>query len=152
MGPVALIEPVRNGLIQRSDGTYDIRVAIATKMGLPLAGPIGPHLAAGWTFGPREGKWELTDPTATLIARCDIATGGAAGEPAWTAQALAVGQILIAYGSRVGVRVPDGVLPSHYDDRYRATELRKSVLSRQACIAIVKLPQQIGAFRGARPE
>ena len=122
--PVALIEPLRNGLVQHGQGTYDIRIAIATKMGLPLAGLTGPRSAAGWTFGPRQGKWELTDPTGTLIARCEVSTGDSAGEPAWTAQAMAAGQILIAYGMRVGVRVPDGVPASRYDDRYRAAELR----------------------------
>ena len=35
--PVALIEPLRNGLVQHGEGTYDIRIAVATKMGLPLA-------------------------------------------------------------------------------------------------------------------
>jgi len=148
--PVALIEPVRNALVQNDEDTYDIRIAIATKMGLPLAAPIGLHVAAGWTFGPHQGKWELTDPTGTLIARSKVSTGDAAGEPAWTAQAMAAGQILIAYGTRVGVRVPDGVPASRYDDRYRAAELYKSLAGRQACAAIVKPSQRIGAFRPAR--
>lgn len=145
--PVALIEPLRNGLVQHGEDTYDIRIAIATKMGLPLAGPIGPRLTAGWTFGPRQGKWELTDPTGTLIARCEVSTEDSAREPVWTAQAMAAGQILIAYGIRVGVRVPDGVPSSHYDDRHRAAEIRESLAIRQACVAIVGLSQQIGAFR-----
>ena len=148
--PVALIEPLRNGLVQHGEDTYDIRIAIATKMGLPLAGPIGPRLAAGWTFGPHQGKWDLADPTGTLIARCEASTADSAAEAAWTAQAMAAGQILIAYGTRVGVRVPDGVPASRYDDRYRAAEIRKSLASRQACAAIVRLSQQIGAFQPAR--
>jgi len=148
--PVAVIEPRRNGLVQHGESTYDIRIAIATKMGLPLAGPIGPGLAAGWTLRPRQGKWELTDPTGTLIARCEGSTGDSAGEPAWTAQAMAAGQILIAYGTRVGVRVPDGVPANRYDDRSRTAELRKSLAGRQACAAIVKLPQQLGAFPPSR--
>ena len=41
--PVALIEPLRNALVQHGERTYDIRIAIATKMGLALAGPNGPH-------------------------------------------------------------------------------------------------------------
>jgi hypothetical protein len=147
--PVALIEPLRNGLVRHGEGIYDIRIAITTKMGLPLAGPIGPRLAAGWTFGPREGKWELIDPTGTLIAKCELAIGDSAGEPAWTVQAMAAGQTLIAYGTRVGVRVPDGVPASRYDDQYRAAELRKSLAERRACAAIVRLSQQIGAFRPA---
>jgi hypothetical protein len=148
--PVALIEPLRNGLVQHGEGTYDIRIAIATKMGLPLAGPIGPRMAERWTFGLRQGKWELTDPTGTVIARCEVATADAAGEPAWTAQAMTTGQVLVAYGTRVGVRVPDGVPASRYDDRYRAAELRTSLANRQACAAIVRLPQGMGAFRPAR--
>jgi hypothetical protein len=144
--PVALIEPNRNALVQHGEDIYDIRIAIATKMGLPVAGPTGPPLAAGWAFGPRQGKWELTDPTGTLIARCEVAARDAAGEPAWTAQAMAAGQILTAYGTRVGVRVPDGVPASRYGDRYRATELRKSLVGRHACVAVVRLSQQIRAF------
>jgi hypothetical protein len=148
--PVALIEPLRNGFVQQGGEVYDIRIAIATKMGLPLAEPIGPRLAAGWILGPRQGKWELSDPTGTLIARCQVSAGDSAGEPAWTAQAMAEGRILIAYGIRVGVRVPDGLSASLYDDRYRATELRNSLASQQACAAIVRLSQQIRAFRPAR--
>src|SRR5258707_3378698 len=87
--PVALIEPLRNALVWDGEGGYDIRIAIATKMGLPLAGPIGAHLAAGWTLGPRQEKWELTDATGTVIARFEVVAGGAATEPAWTAQAIA---------------------------------------------------------------
>lgn len=147
--PVALIEPLRNGLVQHGQGTYDIRIAITAKMGLPLAGPIGPRPAAGWIFGPRQGKWELTDPTGTLIARCEVPAADSAREPAWTTQAMTAGQILIAYGTRVGVRVPDGVPTRRYDDLYRAAELRKSLASRQACAAMVKLSHQIGAFRPA---
>lgn len=104
--PVALIEPIRNGLAQHGEGTYDIRLAIATKMGLPLPGSFGPRLAPGWTFGPRQGKWELSDPTATVIARCEVAAEDSVGEAAWTAQAVTAGQVLIAYGTRVGVRFP----------------------------------------------
>ena len=63
---------------------------------------------------------------------------------------MAAGQVLIAYGTRVGVRVPDGVPASRYDDRYRAAELRKSLADQRACAAIVTLSQQIGAFRLAR--
>jgi hypothetical protein len=148
--PVALIEPIRNGVVEHGDGTYDIRIAIATKMGLPLAGSFGPCLAPGWIFGPRQGKWELTDPTATLIARCDVAAEDSVGEAAWTAQAVAAGRVVIAYGARVGVRVPDGVPPSQYNDLYRAAELRKSLTGRQACAAIVRLSPQIGAFRRSR--
>lgn len=147
---VALIEPIRNGLVQHHDGTYDIRIAIATKMGLPLTGPIGPRLAAGWTFGPRHGQWELVDPTGTLIARCKVATWDAAREPAWTAQAMTAGQILLAYGTRVGVRIPEGESANRYNDLYRAAELHKSLATQQACVAIVTLPQQISAFRPAR--
>lgn len=148
--PVALIEPLRNGLVQHGQDTYDFRIAIATKMGLPLPGPIGPPLAAGWTFGPSQGKWELTDPTRTLIARCEVSARDSAAEPAWTAQAMAIGKILIAYGTSVGVRVPEGVPASRYDDRYRAAELRESLVGRRACAAIVRFSQQIGAFRPAR--
>ena len=63
----------------------------------------------------------LTDPTRTLIARYEVSTADSEVEPAWTAQAMAAGQILIAYGTRVGVRVPDGVPASRYGERYRAT-------------------------------
>jgi hypothetical protein len=148
--PVALIEPLRAALIQHGEDTYDVRIAIAAKMGLPLAGPIGPRLAPGWTFGPRQGKWELTDPTGTLIAECEISAGDSAREPAWTAQAMTAGQILIAYGTRVGVRVPHGLPASRYDDQYRAAELSKSLVGRQACVAMVRLSQQLGAFRPSR--
>jgi hypothetical protein len=146
---VALIEPLRNIVVAHGEGSYDLRLAIATKMGLPLPGPVSPLVAAGWTLGPRQGKWELADPTGTLVARCAVATWDIAAEPAWTAQAITVGQILIAYGTRVGVRIPDGVPVSRYDDRYRAAELHKSLASRQACTAIVRFSQQLGAFRSA---
>jgi hypothetical protein len=148
--PVAVIEPLSNYLVQNGEAAYDLRIAVATKMGLPLAGPIRPPVAVGWTLGPRKGKWELTDPTGTLIARCTVSPANSAGEALWTAHAMAQGQILIAYGMRVGVRVPDGVPASHYDDEYRAAELHKSLIGQQACAAIVSLSSQIGAFRPAR--
>lgn len=147
--PVALIEPLRDALVWHNESSYDLRLAIATKMGLPLVGSAGPLVAAGWSLSPRQGKWELADPTRTVIARCEVATGNVAAEPAWTAQAMTVGQILIAYGSRVGVRLPDGVPVGRYDDRYRAAELAKSLDYRQACVAIVKLSPHIAAFRRA---
>jgi hypothetical protein len=146
--PVALIEPLRNPVIPCGDGRYDIRLAIAAKMGLPLAGPIRPYLAAGWTLGTCRGKWELIDPTGTLVARCEIRVDSAA-EPAWTAQAVTEGQILIAYGMRVGVRLPDGVPASSYDDKYRAAELYKSLVTQQASTAIVRISQHDGALRRA---
>jgi len=148
--PVALIEPVRAVLIQDDGGIYDVRIAVATKMGLPLAGPTASRLAPGWTFGPRQGKWELTDPTGTIIARSKVSAGDSAKEPAWTTQAITAGQILIAYGTQVGVRVPGGVPASRYDDQYRAAELRQSLAGQRACVAIVGLPQQIAAFRSTR--
>jgi hypothetical protein len=147
--PVALVEPLRNGLIRHGHGAYDIRIAVASKMGLPLAGPTSPHPADGWAFGPRQGTWELTDPTGTLIASCAVSIRDALGEPAWTAQAISAGKVLIVYGMRVGVRVPDGVPDSHYNDQYRAAELRKSLFGQQACAAIVKLSHQLAAFRPA---
>lgn len=147
--PVALVEPLRNGFIQHGRGAYDIRIAVASKMGLPLAGPISPHPSDGWAFGPHQGKWELTDPTGTLIASCAVSIPDALGEPAWTAQAISAGKILIIYGMRVGVRVPDGVPDSHYNDQYRAAELSKSLFSQQACAGIVRLPHQLAAFRAA---
>jgi hypothetical protein len=146
--PVALIEPLRNPVIQCDGGRYDIRLAIAVKMGLPLAGPVRPRVAAGWTLGTRQGKWELVDPTGTLVARCAI-RADSAGEPAWTVQAVAADQILIAYGMRVGVRLPDGIPVSRYDDKYRAAELCKSLATRQASTAIVRLSQRDGAVRRA---
>jgi hypothetical protein len=104
-----------------------MRIAIATKLGLPLAGPIGPLLATDWTFGPNLGKWELTDPTGTLVARCVGLAEDSAWEPAWTAQVVTARRALIAYGTRVGVRIPDGVPAKQYDERYRAAELHKSL-------------------------
>ena len=74
----------------------------------------------------------LTDPTRTLIARYEVSTADSEVEPAWTAQAMAAGQILIAYGTRVGVRVPDGVPASRYGDRYRA--LRDARTTRRTCL------------------
>lgn len=148
--PVALIEPRRNGLVQHGQDTYDVRIAIAAKMGLQLPGPIGPPLAAGWTLGPRQGKWELTDPTGTLVARCEVSDRDTATEPVWTAQAMAIGKILIAYGTSVGVRIPEGVPASRYNDRYRTAELHKSLADRRACAAIVRFAQEIGAFRPIR--
>jgi hypothetical protein len=147
--PGALIEPLRNVLVAHGDGSYDFRLAIATKMGFPIPGPVSPLVAAGWTLGPRQGKWQLTDPTGTLIARCEVVTRDIAAEPAWTAQAVAASQILIAYGTRVGVRIPDGVPSIRYDDQYRAAELHKSLASLQACAAIVKISQQIGGTQSA---
>jgi hypothetical protein len=147
--PVALIESHRMVVIPYKGTFYDIGLAIATKMGLPLAGPTGPRLAAGWSLGPREGKWELTDPTGTLVARCEVVTRDAAREPAWTAQAMTVGQMLVAYGSEVGVRVPDGVQTSRYYDGAATQELRQSLGSRRACLAVVGLSLQIQAFRVA---
>lgn len=148
--PIAVIEPLRNYLVQNGEAAYDLRIAVATKMGLPLAGPIMPLMAVGWTLGPRKGKWELADPTGTLVARCTVYPVDSAGEALWTAHAMTQGQILIAYGMRVGVRVPDGVPASHYDDEYRASELHKSLIAQQACVAIVSVSSQIGAFRPAR--
>jgi hypothetical protein len=135
--PVALIEPIRTGLIGLEAGAYDIRIGIATKMGLPLAGPIGPPLAVGWTFTRRPDVWELSDPTKTLIARCKINASGTIDQAAWATRAAEAGQALIAYGMRVGVRVPAGVSARSYDDQARAEELGRSIATGQLCAAMV---------------
>lgn len=137
--PVALIEPTRHGFIRLGATAYDIRIAVAVKMGLPLAGPSGPPLATGWTFGKGPDGWELSDPTGTLVARCKVGTDEGVGEAAWVAQAARTGQVLVAYGVRVGVRVPDGVPARRYDDQARANELGRSLAARQACTAMVAI-------------
>lgn len=62
----------RAGLVSLGAVSYGVRVAIAAKMGLPIAGPVGPPTAPGWAFGPSPEGWELVDPTRTLIARCKV--------------------------------------------------------------------------------
>lgn len=148
--PIALIEPIRSGLVQHRDGMYDARIAIAAKMGLPVAEPARACSADGWTFGPRHGQWELTDPTGTLVARCVAHGRDSVAEPLWTGQVTAIAESLIVYGARIGVRAPEGVPASRYDDQRRVAELHDSLASRQACAAIVKLPQHIRAFRPTR--
>ena len=147
--PIALIEPTRNGLIQYGEGIYDVRISIAAKMGLPRAEPTRARTAKGWTLGPNLGRWELIDPTGALIANCAVNAGDSIREPAWTAQAMSVGEILAVYGARVGVRVPEGVRANRYDDQRRADELFESLAARRACAATVQVPQQIRAFRRA---
>jgi hypothetical protein len=65
--PIALVEPIRSNLIQHGGSFYNAPLAVAVKMGLPLAAPTGTRLAAGWMFGPRHRKWELLDPMGALI-------------------------------------------------------------------------------------
>jgi hypothetical protein len=137
--PVALIEPTRHGFIRLGPAAYDIRIAAAVKMGLPLAGPTGPPLATGWTFGKGPDGWELSDPTGTLVARCKLGPGEGVSEAAWIAQAARTGQVLVAYGMRVGVRVPDGIPARRYDDQARANELGRSLTAGQACTAMVAI-------------
>jgi hypothetical protein len=137
--PVALIEPTRHGFIRLGAAAYDIRIAVAVKMGLPLAGPTGPPLAAGWTFRKGPDGWELSDPTGTLVARCKGCPDEGAGEATWVAQAARTGQVLVAYGMRVGVRVPDGITARRYDDQARANELGRSLAAKQACTAMVAI-------------
>lgn len=120
--PVVLIEPARNALIDLGAVAYDIRLAIAVKMGLPLAGPVGPPMAAGWSFAAGPDGWELSDPTGTLIARCEVAPDQALDETAWALQAATAGQVLIAYRTRVGVRVPDGVPTRLYNNQVRSAD------------------------------
>lgn len=149
--PIALVEPIRSNLIQHGDSFYHARLAVAVKMGLPLAVPTGAPLADGWTFGPRHGKWELIDPTGALIASCVVRADDSVEEPAWTAQAMTADEILVVYGDRIGVRAPDGVPTSQYDDQSRARELIQSLTNQQVCAAIVKLAQPLRAFRRVRP-
>ena len=137
--PVALIEPARAGLVSLGAVSYDIRVSIAAKMGLPIAGPAGPSTAPGWTFGSSPGGWELVDPTKTLIARCKVAPEAAGDERAWASQAARTGRVLIAYGTQVGVRLPGGVKCRSYDDHSRAQELAGSLAAGNACAALVML-------------
>ena len=145
--PIAPVEPTRSNLIQQGDSFYNARLAVAVKMGLPLAVPTAARLADGWTFGPRRGKWELLDPTGTLIASCMLRGGDAVEEPAWTAQAMTADEILIVYGDRIGVRDPDGMPASQYDDQQRARELIDSLSNQQVCAATVRPAQPIRAFR-----
>lgn len=137
--PVALIEPIRHGFVRLGASAYDIRNAIAAKMGLPLAGLAAPPLATGWTFGKGPDGWELSDPTGTLVARCTVGPDEGADEAAWTTRAAATGQALVVYGMRVGVRAPDRVPARRYGDQACASELGRSLAARQACTAMVAI-------------
>jgi hypothetical protein len=137
--PAALIEPARSGLVSLGAVSYDVRVSIAAKMGLPIAGPAGPPTAPGWTFGPSPEGWELIDPTMTLIARCKVAPETAQDESSWASQAAVTGHALIVYGTQVGVRLPGGVKNRSYDDQARAQELAGSLTAGTACAAMVEL-------------
>jgi hypothetical protein len=140
-----LIEPTRHGFIRLGAAAYDIRIAVAVKMGLSLAGPTGPPLITGWTFGKGPDGWELSDPTGTLVARCKVGPDEGVDEAAWVAQATSTGHVLVVYGMKVGVRVPDGIPARRYDDRARANELGRSLAARQACTAMVAIADSRGA-------
>lgn len=136
--PVALIEPVITGHLPPAipgSPPYDLRTAIAAKLGLPLltaqASPPGP--AANWTLERRAGIFVLTDPTGSVLAQTT-----APEQSRWRNLAERLGQVVIIYGPEVGVRSPSGILQDHYDDNARAAELSQSRATGTANWGIVR--------------
>jgi len=139
--PVALIEPLMTGrlpLAIHGSHPYDLRTAIAAKLGLPVltaqAGPPGP--ADNWTLERRAGTFVLTDPTGSVLAQAT-----ASGQSRWRDLAGRSGQVVVIYGPQVGVRPPSGMLRDHYDDHARAAELSQSRAAGAANWGIVRFAE-----------
>ena len=120
--PVVLVEPMRTGQVLAAPGVpaYDVRTAIAAKLGLPVltARPSAPSLAANWTLEYGQTTCVLTDPTGSALARCRVAN-----QPRWRDFAGRLGKVVVIYGPSIGVRRPGGMPKDRYDDHARAAEL-----------------------------
>jgi hypothetical protein len=138
--PVALIEPVITAITPSAtpDGTCDLRIAVATKLGLDLLGARSPPVrsSANWTFRLDGNLAVLTDPTGTIVAQF-----AAAGDPSWQRQAAELGWVVVIYGAQIGVRLPPGATNESYNDQERARELRASRQAARVAAGVVRFQQ-----------
>jgi hypothetical protein len=114
---------------------YDLRTAIAVKLGFGLLGTpaTGPPIAENWTFSFHENTSALTDPTGTVLAEFETAD-----DPQWRAQFERCTEIVVIYGIEIGVRCPKGTPEDSYDDQTRAEELSSSRRAGTATWGIVR--------------
>jgi hypothetical protein len=128
--PVVLVEPLQTfrplplpGAGEIGQPTYDLRVSVTAKLGLALCtgSQTSPATADDWTFHYARPRCSLTDPTGTLIASFNVPH-----QAAWLKAARSHGKITLIYGPSIGVRRPDHLPTSLYDDGARAAELMRS--------------------------
>jgi hypothetical protein len=140
--PVALVEPVQTfrplplaGAGEIGEPTYDMRVSVTTKLGLALCtgSQASPAVADDWAFHYARPKCSLTDPTGTVIASLSVLH-----HAAWLKAARSRGKITLIYGPSIGVRRPDHVPASLYDDDARAAELMRSCQEGTVTWGIIK--------------
>lgn len=125
--PFAIIETpttIRVPLPDHGGRTYDIRAAIAMKLGLHPLGATTATVPPAPNWRVEYGKPStLLDPTGTAVATFTVPD-----DPEWLRHARRHGSVAVIYGTNVGVKRPGTVPPWMYDDTARAAELQTSRL------------------------
>jgi hypothetical protein len=135
--PVLLLEPTETFLAVDPSGTRrELQTEILVQQGFQRFGlDTGPVRGlAGWTLGATPGQVQLRDGTGEVWAYSDVRPGRS-----WLARAEAYGQVLVVYGTLVGVRAPRGVPAAQYAPAHRAAELHAGRTQGLVAAAIVTL-------------
>lgn len=124
--PVALFEPRKAMMIRQQDGRLrEAQAEAAVTLGLRpfLAGFVTLERAAGWVLRrlPGNSGLELVDSTGSVFSRIQHLL-----TPEWVSAAVSYGDVLVLYGTSIGVRVPEGVTEAGYLPAKRAAELKQS--------------------------
>jgi hypothetical protein len=120
--PLLLVEPSDTLLVtdEATQRTYELQVELLTLRGFRRLTPDAtvPGLLHGWAVRRVAGALELRDPYGDLWARV-----GVTPDSQWLDRARQ-GEVIVLYGTCLGVRPPDGVPAWQYGPHARAAELR----------------------------
>jgi hypothetical protein len=124
--PVALFEPRRAMMLRHQDGRLrEAQAEAAITLGLRpfLAGLATLERATGWVLRrlPGNSGLELVDSTGSVFSRFEEPI-----TPEWVSAAASAGDVLVLYGTSIGVRLPEGVTEADYAPAKRAAELKQS--------------------------
>lgn len=128
---VLFVEPVHGSLLPEHE--IELRAAMAVKLGMerPEAGDRTPSVSK-WALSEAGAACMLRDPTGACFARFLLVAS-----LAWHSRKSRQGNIVVIYGTRIGVRCPAGVPLDAYGDRDRQEELLDSLKARTVAWAVV---------------
>jgi hypothetical protein len=117
--PVLLLEPVETFMAVDPTGrSCELQTELLVQQGFQRFGDAPVEPLRGWTVRRTTSQMQMRDETGELWAHTYVRPGRR-----WLDTANAHGQVLVIYGTLVGVRAPRGVPAVQYAAAHRAAEL-----------------------------